>query len=121
MWDPFATRALIAVVIAGIVGTLVNTIAVALVVSADRLALALVPGRYAVAIALCLVLPLLARKLGGVGFFAIGALWLTAAASVFAKLVFGVGAPWAMVLGFNFVYAIAALLTYHFIAIRFAD
>ena len=118
MMDILTSRSLIAVVVAGIVGTLVNTIAVALVVSPDRLALALVPGRYAVAIALCLALPLLARKVGGLKFFAIGTVWLTVAASVLAKLVFGVGAPWTMVLGFNLVYAIAAMATYHLIAVK---
>lgn len=120
MMDIFTTRALMGVVVAGVVGTLVNTVAVALVVSPDRLALALVPGRYAVAIALCLALPLLARKVGGLGFFAIGILWLTVAASVLAKFVFGVGAPWAMVLGFNFVYAIAALAAYHLVTVKLA-
>lgn len=120
MFDIFTARALIAVVAAGVVGTLVNTVAVALVVSPDRLALALVPGRYAVAIAPCLALPLLARKVGGPGFFAIGALWLTVAASVLAKFVFGVGALWGMVLGFNLVYAIAAIAAYHVIAVKLA-
>ncbi len=118
MMHIFNTRVLIAVVAAGVVGTLVNTAALALVVSPDRLALALVPGRYVVAIALCLALPFLARKVGGLGFFAIGILWLTVAASVLAKLVFGVGAPWMMVLGFNFVYAVAAIAIYHLIAVK---
>ncbi len=115
--DVFTRRTLLAVVAAGVVGTLANTVALALVVSSDRLALALVPGRYAVAIALCLALPLLARTVGGPWFFVIGIVWLTVAASVLAKLVFGVGAAWAMVLGFNLVYAIAAIATYHVIAL----
>jgi len=120
MMDIFTARDLIAVIVAGIVGTLVNTVTLALVISPDRLALGLVPGRYAVAIVLCLALPLLARKVGGLGFFSIGTLWLTVAASVLAKMVFGVGAPWAMVLGFNLVYAIAAMAAYHVITIKLA-
>jgi len=118
MKDIFTTRVLIAVIVAGIVGTLANTFALALVASPDRMALALVPGRYAVAIALCVALPFLVRKIGGIGFFTIGILWLTVAASVLAKLVFGVGAPWIMVLGFNLIYAVAAIAAYQFIAVK---
>ncbi len=106
--DIFTRRTLLAVIAAGVVGTLANTVA-------------LVPGRYAVAIALCLALPLLTRKVGDVWFFVIGILWLTVAASVLANLVFGVGAPWAMVLGFNLVHAIAAIATYRVIAFGAAN
>ena len=114
----FNTRVLIAVVVAAITGTLFNAAAVAIAVSPDRLALALVPGRYLVAIALCLALPFLSRQFDRPWFFIIGILWLTVAASVVAKLVFGVGAPWPMVLGFNLVYAVAAIAAYHLITTK---
>ncbi len=87
MMEIFNTRVLIAVVVAAITGTLFNAAAVAIAVSPDRLALALVPGRYLVAIALCLALPFLSRQFDRPWFFIIGILWLTVAASVVAKLV----------------------------------
>lgn len=120
MMKVFNTRVLIAVVVAGVTGTLLNAVAVAIAVSPDRLALALVPGRYAVAIALCLALPLLSRQVDRLWFFIIGVLWLTVAPSLAAKLIFGVAAPWLMVLGFNLSYAIAAIVAYHLIAPKLA-
>ncbi|MEM7633471.1 MAG: hypothetical protein AAF299_02850 [Pseudomonadota bacterium] len=116
--EMFSTRVLVAVVVAAVSGTLFNAAAVAIAVSPDRLALALVPGRYIVAIALCLALPFLSRLFDRLWFFISGVLWLTVAASVIAKLIFGVGAPWSMVLGFNLVYAIAAIITYHLITAK---
>ena len=115
MMEMFNTRVFVAVIAAGVMGTLFNAAAVAIAVSPDRLALALVPGRYFVAIALCLALPLLSRLFGRLWFFIFGVLWLAVAASVVAKMFFGVGAPWSMVLGLNLVYAIAAIITYHLI------
>lgn len=118
MMEMFSTRVLTAVVVAAIAGTLFNAVAVAIAVSPDRLALALVPGRYIVAIVLCLALPLLSREFDRLWFFVIGIFWLTVAASVVAKLVFGVGAPWSMVLGFNLVYAVAAIIVYHLVTAK---
>ena len=107
---------LLAIVLAGLVGTLLNAAAVAIFVSPDRLALALLPGRYLVAILLCLPLPLLISRVRGAAFLIFGTLWLTLAASVLAKFLFGVGAPWPMVLGFNLVYAIGAIVTYRIVS-----
>lgn len=103
---------------AGTVGTVANTAALVAVHGGDRLPLALVPGRYAVAIALCGALPLLHRWLAGAWFWAAGALWLSGAASVLAKLVFGAAAAWPEVVAFNLVYALAALATYWLIAVK---
>lgn len=52
-----ALRTTLAVVLAGIVGTLANAVARALGGGMDKLSLALVPGRYAVAIAVCAPFP----------------------------------------------------------------
>ena len=116
MADMFNIRSLMAVVGAGVIGTLANAVAIAIFVSLDRMALVLVPGRYGVAIALCLMLPILARYLNRAWFFVVGTVWLTVAASVLAKFVFAAAAPWLMVLGLNLVYAIAAIIVYHLIS-----
>lgn len=108
----------VAVVLAGIVGTLANAAALAVVIAPERLGLALVPGRYAVAIILCIALPFLARWLPRPWFWGAAIVWLTAASSMLAKFVFGVATPWGTVLGFNFVYALAALITYCLVAPR---
>jgi hypothetical protein len=112
----FNARALIALVLAGVAGTVLNAAAIALFIALDLWTLALVPGRYAVAIALCLALPLLASQVSRLWFAIIGAVWLTVAASVLAKLVFGAGAPWLTVLALNLVYAVGALVVYALIA-----
>lgn len=114
--DKTAVRALTGVVAAGIVGTIANTAALVAVLGAERLSLALVPGRYVVAILLCVALPLLDRWLRGAAFWAAAIVWLTVAPSLLAKLVFGAAADWTAVLGFNLVYALAALATYWLIA-----
>ena len=109
-------RLIVAAVMAGIAGTVVNAFAVAAIVSADKLSLALVPGRYAVGIALCLVLPLLHSVLSSPMFYASTVAYLTLGASLLAKLVFLAAAPWSAVLGFNLVYALAALAVFRAIA-----
>lgn len=108
----------LAVVVAGVVGTLVNAAALAAVLDPARLGLALVPGRHLVAVAVCAALPLLRRRLRPPWFWAAAALWLTLAPSLLAKLVFAAQAGWEQVLIFNFVFALAALVTYWLIAPR---
>jgi hypothetical protein len=103
------------IIFAGVAGTLANTAALALVLGPDRLSLALVPGRYAVAIALCIALPFLDRWLRRPWFWCVAIIWLTVAPSVLAKLVFGTGTGWTAVLAFNLVYALTALGTYSLI------
>ena len=48
---------IIPIVLAGVAGTVVNAIAAAIVVSPANIKLALVPGRYAIAIAVACTLP----------------------------------------------------------------
>lgn len=107
-----ALRTTLAVVFAGIVGTLANALARALGGGMDKLSLALVPGRYAVAIAVCAALPLLGRYLDRAGFWLAAVPVLVIIPSLLAKLVFGADAGWASVLFYNAVYAIAAIATY---------
>ncbi len=101
-----------AVVIAGIAGTIANGVAVALIVAPARIDLLLVPGRYGVAILVAAALPFLFRWLSGGATWISALLVLTVAPSLLAKLVFGAGAPWSLVLGLNAVYAVAAIATY---------
>ena len=100
-----------AVVAAGIVGTLVNTIAVILVVGAP-FALFFALGRYVVAIIVAGALPFVYRSMSGLQAHLVAGAILTIVPSVLAKLVFGVGAPWALVMILNAVYAAAAITTY---------
>ena len=105
-------REVAAVLLAAIIGTAINALAVALVVSFDRLALAYDPGRYGVALLLCLTLPVFARAVSARVFYPTGIAVLTIGASLLAKLVFAAPAPWIMVIAFNLVFAVAAVLTY---------
>ena len=107
-----ALRTTLAVAFAGIVGTLANAVARALGGGMDKLSLALVPGRYAVAIAVCAALPLLGRYLDRAGFWLAAVPMLVMIPSLLAKLVFGADAGWASVLFYNAVYAVAAIATY---------
>ena len=105
-------REAVAVVTAGIAGTVANGIAVALVVAPARIDLLLVPGRYGVAILVAAALPFLFRWLNGAAAWIAAVATLTVVPSLLAKLVFGAGAPWALVLGLNAVYAVAAIATH---------
>ena len=105
-----------AVVAAGVAGTLLNAVAAALFVDSTRIGLALVPGRYAVAILVAVTLPLAFRLRDRWIAIGVSLLALTLAPSLIAKLVLGVGAAWTAVVGLNAVYAVAALLAYVLIA-----
>ena len=109
-------RQLLAVVVAGIAGTIANALAVAAFVNPKLISLALVPGRYAVAIAVALAIPLSLRLVRGrLAPWAALAV-LTVLPSLLAKLVFGAGAPWHLVLSLNAVYGLAALAAYRLLA-----
>jgi hypothetical protein len=105
-------RTVTAVVLSGVVGTLANALARAIGGGMDKLNLALVPGRYAVAIAVCAVLPLLGRSLSRSRFWLAALPILVIVPSVLAKFVFAADAGWASVLFYNAIYAIAAIVTY---------
>jgi hypothetical protein len=109
-------RKLLAVVAAGVAGTLANALAAVVFVNPALWILALAPGRYAIAVLLALALPVIYRlQPGALG--AVAALvFLTVAPSVLNKLVFGGVAAWHVVLALNFVYALAALIVYRMVA-----
>ncbi len=109
-------RHLLALVVAGIAGTIANALAAAAFVNPELIRLALVPGRYAVALAVALAIPVSLRLVRGrLAPWAALAL-LTVIPSLLAKFVFGAGAPWHLVLSLNAVYSLAALAAYRLVA-----
>lgn len=107
-----------AIVLAGIGGTLANSLAVSLGVGADFLSLALSPGRNGVAIAVAASLAFILPQVPGLWGWLFGFVVLTVVPSLLARYVFGVGAPWEALLLYNGVYAAAACLIYGAIAGR---
>jgi hypothetical protein len=114
-------RIILAVVVAGIVGTIANSIIVAALTPNAFLPLAISPGRNAVAIAVAVLLPLIYAATSGISAAVLALAALTVIPSILAKLVFGVDAPWLFVLGVNAVYAVATWATYLAIARPHAD
>jgi hypothetical protein len=109
-------RLILAVIVAGIVGTIANSVVVAALTPNEFIPLAISPGRNAVAIAVAVLLPVIYTWLSGATAAILAIVALTVIPSVLAKLVFGVGAPWPFVLGVNAVYAVAAWAVYLAIA-----
>lgn len=111
-------RVIIAVVAAGVVGTVANAIAAGFFIGTDKFGLVLVPGRYLVAILCAAVLPLslgiLKLPISNVS----GIVVLILVPSFLAKFVFGAAASWSVVISLNAVYAIAAWVTYLFLVRR---
>ena len=114
-------RILIAVLVAGAIGTLANSAVVAALTQKEFASLALSPGRLTVAVVVAALLPAAFRLLSGWPAAAVSVVLLTIVPSILAKTVFGVGAPWHFVLMVNAVYAVAALITYALIAKVFAS
>ena len=110
-------RKVIAVIAAGIAGTLVNSAAAAAVLGADKFApFAFSPGRHGVAIAVAALIPAAFALLSGPAALGLAAALLTVVPSLLAKLVFGSGASWGLVLALNLVYAVAAIVVYRLVA-----
>lgn len=109
-------REIAAVILAGIAGTLVNALAAGLVVSADIVHLVSVPGRYGVAIVVAALLPALWRAMDRAGAVVAGLVLLAVIPSLLAKLVFGAGLAWGLVLLLNLFYAGGAVVTYVLVA-----
>lgn len=105
-------RTILAVVVAGVAGTLANSIIVAALTPNEFIPLAVSPGRNAVAIVVAALLPVIYARMSGATAAIIAIVALTVIPSVLAKLVFGIGAPWLFVLGVNAVYAVAAWAVY---------
>jgi len=111
----FLYRLIFAVIVAGVIGTLANALGAAMFLGSEKLALALVPGRYLVAISCVAVLPFIERWASGMTAQAVGLILLVLLPSFLAKLAFGAAAPWLTVLLLNSVFAVVAWLTYRLI------
>ncbi|MGF1551952.1 MAG: hypothetical protein ACFBWO_05530 [Paracoccaceae bacterium] len=109
-------RVALAVVLAGMAGTIANSVVVAVALGIEVIPLTISPGRNLVAIAVACALPILFHRVGGIAAWVAGLAFLTVVPSVLAKLVFGVGAAWPFVLAVNGVYAIAATAVFVAIA-----
>lgn len=107
---------LIAVVLAGVAGTVVNAVAAAIVISPAAIKLALVPGRYVIAILVAGTLPLIFAMAPQPISSVLGLIALTVVPSILAKTVFSAPAPWSIVLLLNAVYALVALAVYEIAA-----
>ncbi len=114
-------RTFIIVILAGIAGTLANAFAASVAISPEKLNFIYVLGRYGVAIGVALFIPLIYHfVLSGKAGFIVSALVLTVAASLLAKLYFGAGAPWSLVLSLNLVYGVVATALYTILSRIFA-
>lgn len=109
-------RIIIAVVVAGVIGTLANSVVVAALTPNAFVPLALSAGRLTVAVVVAALLPAAFTLMSRWPAVVTSVLLLTVVPSILAKTVFGVGAPWDFVLMVNAVYAVAAVLAYAFIA-----
>jgi hypothetical protein len=109
-------RLILAVIVAGVVGTVANSVVVAALTPNEFIPLATSPGRNAVAIEVAALLAVIYAWTSGATAAIVAVVALTVIPSVLAKLVFGVGAPWPFVVGVNAVYAVAAWAVYLAIA-----
>ena len=108
-------RILLAVMVAGIVGAIINACAAALILGPGKLHFLMMPNRYYIAMAVAMFLPLIGLfSLGHIG-RVLSLLALVIVPSLIAKLVLHVGAPWPLVLILNSFYAFGALVTYELI------
>ncbi|MEH6653946.1 hypothetical protein [Loktanella salsilacus] len=108
----FTLRTVFVVIIAGIIGTIFNSIAINIMAGADVMPLITSLGRNLIAIIVALLLiPAFARG-GNVTAWAFALIALTVIPSLLAKFVFGAAAPWQFVLTVNFIYAFVATLIY---------
>jgi glucan phosphoethanolaminetransferase (alkaline phosphatase superfamily) len=103
---------ILAVIIAGVAGTLANSAVVAALTPNTFGPLATSPGRLGVAVAVAALLPALYALTSGAGAAVAAIVALTLIPSLLAKFVFGIGAPWSFVLGVNAVYAVTAWVVY---------
>jgi hypothetical protein len=110
-----SARVILAVIAAGVAGTLANALAAVVFVNPALWILALAPQRYAIATALALALPVIYRLWPGAWGALLALVFLTVAPSLLNKFVFGGPAAWPVVLALNVVYALAALIAYRLV------
>ena len=105
-------RNVLAAIAGGVVGALVNSVAVGAATGAAFLPLLLSPGRHAGAVVFSLLLvPIFWRWFNAPAWLA-AVVALTAIPTLLAKAVFGVDFSWGTTAAFNLVYAVAATLVY---------
>ena len=109
----------LSVVAAGIVGTVANAVAAAAYLGLSRLDLALMPGRYGVAIACVATLPFIFLLTREPARTVLSLVALTALPSLIAKIILAADAPWTTVIVLNAVFAVFAFGTYWLLARRF--
>jgi hypothetical protein len=109
-------RTILAVVLAGVAGVLVNAATAALFVNPALWQLATVPNRYLIGIALAVLVPLVYRMRPGAWGAALALLLLTLLPSFAAKLALGAVIAWPTLLALNFIYALAALVVFRLVA-----
>jgi hypothetical protein len=111
-------RTILAVLVAGVAGELANALAIALAFPDQSFFdLAASPGRVAVAVAVAALLPVIGTKFAHGPRVLLSIFALTVIPSVLAKLVFGAGADWGVVLGLNAIYAGVALLAFRLVMV----
>ena len=110
-----SVRCILAVVVAGIAGTIANSAVVAALTGSAFVPLAVSPGRNAVAIAVAALLPAIYARASGVAAAVIAIACMTVIPSLLARFVFGIDAPWSLVLAVNAVYAVSAWAVYRLI------
>jgi len=108
----FTVRNTILAAIAGILGCIVNSLAIAAIAGGDPLPLILSAGRqfWSIVFAMALI-PIFARMSGVTAWIA-GFLVLNALASLSAVYIWGAAAPWSFVLTVNGAYALVAVVVY---------
>jgi len=108
----FTLRNIALAAIAGILGCIVNSLAITAMAGADPIPLILSAGRqfWSIVFAMALI-PIFAR-MSGVTAWIVGFLALNALASLSAVYIWGAGAPWGFILTVNGAYALVAVAVY---------
>ncbi len=108
----FTARNIILAAIAGILGCIVNSLAITALTGADSIPLILSAGRqfWSIVFAMALI-PIFAR-MSGVTAWISGVLVLEVLASFSAVYIWGAGASWSFVLMVNGAYALVAVVIY---------
>ncbi|MDY8110530.1 hypothetical protein U0C82_15415 [Fulvimarina sp. 2208YS6-2-32] len=106
-------RIILGIVLGGILGCIATGAAVALIAGGDFAAFVTDPGKHGVSIAIAVVLPAFFLSMSMGWAILVGIVWCDVVAAVLTKFVFGgADAPWSMLLGFNLVYAVVAVLVF---------
>ncbi|MEN3791681.1 hypothetical protein [Fulvimarina sp. MAC3] len=107
------SRIILGIILGGILGCIATGAAVAFLAGGDFSAFVTNLGKYGVSIAIAVVLPVFFVSMSMGWAVLVGIVWCDVVAAVLTKFVFGgAEAPWSMLLGFNLVYAVVAVLIF---------